>query len=111
MIIHNSANLKQQRVRLIVTIAAIFGFKIWSQDIFQTCLQSEIHLTCDDYVRPKGGIVLKAGWILKIFKLFNRLADSGECWHQSKTNHLKKNFKIQSLTGDLACFVNLAIDS
>lgn len=54
MIVHNSTNLKQQRVRLIVSMAAIFGFTVWAQVVSQAYSQSKTLSARDVYVKPKG---------------------------------------------------------
>lgn len=71
-------------------------------------LTSEGHLTRDVDVKPRGCIKLKPGQIINLLKPLYRLTDSEDYWHQTMTSHLKKDLKMQSLTGDLACFLEVA---
>lgn len=61
MIVHSSTNLKQLRSHLIISLKAIYGFVIWTQDIFQAYQQSKNLLSKDAYVKPKGCVKLKEG--------------------------------------------------
>jgi hypothetical protein len=50
--IHNTTNLKQQSIRIILALASLFGFDIWSSDDNQAYLQSAERLQREIFTRP-----------------------------------------------------------
>lgn len=52
-LIHNSTTLSQQAIRLLVSIAKIFGFEIWSEDMNQEFLQGVERILRKVYIHGK----------------------------------------------------------
>ena len=52
-LVHNTTNLHQRSIRIIVSFAAVRGYRIFSHDVRQAYLQSEEQLTREIYVAPK----------------------------------------------------------
>ena len=52
-LVHNATNLRQRSIRIIVSFAAVKGYRIFSHDVRQAYLQSEEELTREIYVAPK----------------------------------------------------------
>lgn len=104
ILVHNSTNLRQTSIRLLIAIAAIFGFRLWSQDVSQAYLQSAERLMRDVYVKPTREFNLPAGHLLKLLKPLYGLSDSGDYWHATFSNHLIHDLDMTSTTGDLSLF-------
>lgn len=104
LLVHTSTNLRQSSVRLLLSIAALFGFRIWSQDVSQAYLQSAEKLMRDIYVVPKKEFHLSKAVLLKLLKPLYGLTDSGDYWHATLTNHLRKNLEMVPTFSDPALF-------
>lgn len=87
-LVHCSTNKEQQILRFLIEFAAIFGLRIWTQDISQAYLQSSSRLTRKVFVRPKSGITLKTNELPQLRQPLYRLTNSHDCWHEAMTNHL-----------------------
>ena len=51
-LVHNSTTLQQQSTKLILSLAAVFGFRIWNQDVTQAYTQSALKLMRTIFLRP-----------------------------------------------------------
>ncbi len=80
-LIHNSTTARQSSVRLVVALAAIMGFEVWTKDISQAYLHSASELFHEIYLSPNLQLNVRAGHVLKLLRLLYGLADSGDHWH------------------------------
>jgi len=51
-LVHDSSKARQQSTRLLVGLAAIFDFRLFSTDVTQAYLQSSDDLMRDAYIKP-----------------------------------------------------------
>jgi Reverse transcriptase (RNA-dependent DNA polymerase) len=81
-LIHNSNNVSQTSIRLLIALAAVFGFNIFTADVKQAYLQSASPLLRDIYVQPNLGLAatlqLDQNQLLKVLKPLYGLTESGD---------------------------------
>lgn len=106
LLVHTVTNVRQRRIKMLIATAAIFGLRLWTQDIMQANLQSTSKITRDIYVKPKNGFHLKINELRKLLKPLYGLSDSGDYCHMTMKNNLMNDLTMHSLTGDLALFMN-----
>ena len=105
LLIHNSTTLKQSSIRLLIAIAAMFGFRIWAQDVAQAYLQSAEALQREVFIRPTGELRLGRDQLLRLLKPLYGLTDSGDYWHQTFSRHLKEYLTMRPTAGDLSLYI------
>lgn len=103
-IVHNSTTLQQTSIRVILAIAAIFGFRIWSTDITQAYIQSATELMRDIYIRPTKEFELAPNQLLKLLRPLYGLTESGEYWNYTFSEHMRKDLDMTQAVGDLSLF-------
>jgi Reverse transcriptase (RNA-dependent DNA polymerase) len=99
-LVHDTATSRQHSSRLLVGLAASFGFRFFSTDVTQDYLQSSENILRDVYVKPTKEFVLEPGKILKLLPPLYGLSDSGDYWGRTLSNHLKGDLGMESTTGD-----------
>ena len=82
--VHNVTSLRQSSTRLIVSVAAVKGFRIFPHDVTQAYLQSDEKLTRQLFLRPKKGDLryfqIDANETLHLFKPIYGTTDAGDYW-------------------------------
>lgn len=104
-LVHDSANARHHSVRLLVGLAAIFGFRLFSTDVTQAYLQSREKLLRDVYVKPSKEFELGPNQLLKLLKPLYGLADSGDYWGKTLRSHLQEDLGMSKSTIDDALYV------
>jgi len=107
-LVHNITTTRPSSVRLLVAIASIMGFDIWSEDISQAYLQSASVLLRDVYMKPNRHLSIPAGHLLKILRPLYGLADSGDYWHATFAKHLKNTLGMSNVASDMSLFFRKA---
>ena len=103
-LVHDSPTARQHSTRIIVGLAAIFGFRLFSTDVTQAYLQSSTDLLRDVYMKPTKEFHLNENQILKLLKPLYGLPDSGDYWGKTFTTHLRDELGMELATGDGALF-------
>lgn len=108
VLIHNSTTVRQISIRLLLILAAIFGFRIWSIDVNNAYLQSTSQLLSDVYLNPGKEFELRANQLLKRLRPLYGLADSGDYWNKNFAQHIKNDLKMCSTAQDISFFFKKA---
>jgi Reverse transcriptase (RNA-dependent DNA polymerase) len=64
--VHHNTTARQQSTRLLVGLAAIFGFRVCTHDVQQAYLQSAENLLRDVYLKPPAVLNLSSDTMLKL---------------------------------------------
>lgn len=89
---------------MLVTLAEICKFRLWTQDISQAYLQTEGDLKRDVYVNFPVEFQLGPNEILKLTNPLYGLTDSGDYWYHILNRHLREDLKMSPTTGFLSLF-------
>ena len=103
-LIHNSTTVRQSSIRILLSLAACFGFRIWSMDVNNAYLQAASKLMRDVYLKPGKEFELPSGHILKLLRPLYGLADSGDYWSETFAHHMKNDLKMNSTAEDISFF-------
>lgn len=103
LLIHNSQNIRHASVRLLISVGATQGWRIWSKDADQAYTQ------CEDMSRvvvlvPAPEFGLPPGVFLRVRKFLYGLAESGDAWHQKLKKEITVTMKMRSSTSDQALY-------
>lgn len=104
LLVHNTTTLQKSSIRMLIALAAISGFRLWTQDISQAYLQSARSLMRDFYIKPSKEWNLESDQLLKLLKPLYGLSESGDYWHETFFRHLREDLQTRPSTGDLSCF-------
>lgn len=104
LLVHTSSTVSQQATRLLVSLATIMGFRLWSEDINLAYIQGAEQILRKVYVKGKPEFQLKANQLLEILRPLYGLSDSGDYWHATFLKHLKNDLEMYSTACDLSLF-------
>lgn len=110
MLINSASNVRHVSIRLLVAIAAIFGFRLWTQDVAQAYLQSATSLMRKVYIKPSKEFQLNADELLKLLKPLYGLTDAGDYWHNTFGKHLQQDLSMRPTASDLALYTKSVRD-
>ncbi len=103
-LIDDSANVRQSSVRILIATAAIMGFDVWTEDIFQVYLQSASELLREVHLKPKKHLQAPAGYILKLLRPLYGQAHCKYYWHATFEEHLTEKLAWRPLRVICLCF-------
>ena len=106
--VHNTYNLKQSSIRLILALVTILGFDVWSLDVKKAYLQAASTLRRNIFVKPES-LELKPGETLQVVKPLHGVAESGD--YRCETNHRfhVDKLRMKQSTGDFVLFFRRAM--
>ncbi len=103
-LVHDSTTARQSSVRLLVDLASVMDFDVWTDEIFQAYLQSASSLLREIYLRPNRQLKKHAGYVLKLLRPFYGSADSGGYWHATFAKHLTDVLNMKPAASDMSLF-------
>jgi hypothetical protein len=108
-LVHIASTVRQTHVRLIIALAAVFGFDVWTADVRQAYLQATTPLLRDVFVKTDT-ITLERNELLRFLKPLYGLSDSGDYWARTLSNFHLEQLQLQQSTGDFALFFRRIAD-
>lgn len=79
---HDVTSLRSASIRIILSLAAVMGFRLFTYDVTQAYLQSRENLTHGIYLCPKNNDMhlfdIKENQVLKLDKPLDGLCNSGD---------------------------------
>jgi hypothetical protein len=98
--VHNSPNLRQDTSRLVLALASICGFEVWTLDISQAFLQAANENMRDIFLQPPTEMELSPDKFLELMKPLYGLCDSGYRWHHTVRHHHVQDLQMEPLDAD-----------
>lgn len=108
LLVHASTTVSQQAIRLLVSLASIMGFKLWSEDVNLAYIQGAKRVLRKVYVKGKPEFQLVPDQLLETLTPLYGLSDSVDYWHTTFLRHLKKDLEMCSTACDLSLFFKQA---
>jgi len=105
--VHNSATLQPQSIRLLLALAHANDFDIWTADVTQAYLQSKDPLLRDIFITKQiPEFELAPHECLKLMKPLYGLCDAGDLWASTMDKHHRLDLGLKSLRSDPALYVS-----
>ena len=103
-LVHDISVARQYAIKMLVGIASIFGFRLFSSDVIQSYIQSAEELSRDIFLNPPKEFCLGPDQLIKLVKPLYGLTESGDYWGRTLRNHLEKMLGMESCVSDSALF-------
>ena len=107
-LVHDSTTLHQHSTKLILSLAAIFGFRIWNQDVTQAYTQSDKALMRQVFVRPKKKDLalfeMSSDELLEILRPLYGIPDASDYWDATMVSHMLDELGLTRARIDLSLF-------
>ena len=106
MMVHSASTLQPQSVRLLLTLAAIHDFDVWTSDVKQAYLQSSEPISREIFIqKPAAEFGLQPHQCLQLIKPLYGLCESGDLWHQTMDQHHREDLEMKPFRSDPALYM------
>jgi len=107
LMVHNSATLQPQSIRLLLALAHASDFDIWTADVTQAYLQSTDPLLRDIFItKPIPEFELAPHECVKLMKPLYGLCDAGDLWAASMDKHHRVDLGLTPMRSDPAFYIS-----
>lgn len=101
--VHNVSTLRQSSTPVVISTAAVLGFRIFTHDVTQAYLHRKCKLTRFIFLKPRNEdrqfFKLKSDDLLCLQKQLFSICDSGAYWGKSKTTQFKGDLLMIPMIG------------
>ena len=98
-----TSTLQPQSISILLALAAVFHFDMWTSDVRQAYLQSAEPMARDIFIRsPVQEFESNPSQCLKLLKLLYGLCESGDLWHETLAKHQHEELGRKPLRSDPA---------
>ena len=105
MMVHTSTTLQPQSIRLLLAMASMFGFDIWTADVRQAYLQAAETLSREIFLkRPALEFGLRLDQCFQLLKPLYGLCESGDLWHETLDKHHRADLGMKPFRIDPALY-------
>ena len=106
MMVHSASTLQPQSVRLLLALAAMFDFDVWTSDVKQAYLQSSQLFSREEFIEnPVPEFSLEPHQCLQLLKPQYGLCESDDLWHDTMDKHHREGLGMKPLRSDSALYV------
>jgi Reverse transcriptase (RNA-dependent DNA polymerase) len=113
-IVHDTARLSQRGTRLLFALAAIFGWKVWTEEVRRAYIQATGRSLRDVYITSLNGaeneLRLKPHDALRLLRPLYGLAEAGDLWHSEFPSKHKNELGMQELESEPALYAKFCAD-
>lgn len=108
-LVHDMSTLRISSIRVIMSVAAVMKFRLFSHEVTQAYLQSKSHLTRKIFIRPKPQdrhvLGIKEGQAFELVRPLYGLCDAGDYWGDTMQTHLIKDLDMRQTNGDPELYI------
>ena len=108
-IVHSIPTLRQSSTKILVSTAAVRGFRIFSHDVKQEYLQSKDKMTRILYLKPKEEdrklFGINCDEVLEILKPLYGVCDAGDYWGITIITHVEEDLLMTPFAGDPSLYM------
>lgn len=106
-LVHTSTTISQQAIKLLVPLATILGFRLWSEDLTLSYIQGAKKILRKVYLKGSPEFQLTPDQLHEIPRSLYGLSDSGNYWNVTFVKHLINDLIVQASACELSLFFTL----